>query len=240
MARPAIGTILPSSNRVVERTTLALLRNMPGVDACFARIPYAPDGTGQPKDGYDLAAYAEAARLLGHAGVGSVCWNGSRGAALGLAADRALAARLSTEAACPATTAALFAAEALAALGARRIAFVLPGRAEEAAAHGAGFAPGGLATVGARGLGCPDNLSAAAVPTPAILEAAQALARETSPDAILLWSTNLPGLDAMAPLEAELGIPVLDSAALGVAAALRAAGLGTAPLVPFGRLFEIP
>ncbi|WP_419956605.1 hypothetical protein, partial [Neoroseomonas rubea] len=116
MARPAIGTILPSSNRVVERTTLALLRNMPGVDACFARIPYAPDGTGQPKDGYDLAAYAEAARLLGHAGVGSVCWNGSRGAALGLAADRALAARLSTEAACPATTAALFAAEALAAL----------------------------------------------------------------------------------------------------------------------------
>jgi maleate isomerase len=240
MARPAIGTILPSSNRVVERTTAALLRHMPQVDACFARIPYAPDGSGQPKDGYDADSYAAAARLLGHAGVAAVCWNGSRGAALGLDADRALAARLSAEAGCPATTAALHAAGALAALGARRIAFLLPGLAEEAAAHGAGFAPGGIATVGSRGLGCPDNLSAAAVALPAILDAARALAREAAPDAILLWSTNLPGLDAMAPLETELGIPVLDSAALGVAAALRAAGLGTAPLTPFGRVFAIP
>jgi maleate isomerase len=239
MARPAIGMILPSSNRVVERTTLALLGHLPGVDACFARIPYAPDGAGQPKDGYDRASYAEAARLLGHAGIGAACWNGSRGAALGLEADRALAALISAEAGCPATTAALFAAEALAAFGARRIGFVLPGRAEEAAAHGAGFAPGGIATVGARGLGCPDNLSAAAVATPAILDAARALARETAPEAILLWSTNLPGLEAMAPLEAELGIPVLDSAALGVAAGLRAAGIGTAPLAPLGRLFAL-
>jgi maleate isomerase len=240
MARPAIGMILPSSNRVVERTTLALLRHLPGVDGCFARIPYAPDGTGQPKDGYDLASYAQAARLLGHAGVRAACWNGSRGAALGLEADRALAEVMSGEAGCTATTTFLFAAEALSALGARRIAFLLPGRAEEAAAHGAGFAPGDIATVAARGLGCLDNLSAAAVPTPAILDAARALAREASPDAILLWSTNLPGLEAMTPLEAEFGIPVLDSASLGVAAALRAAGIGTAPLTRFGRLFALP
>ena len=44
----------------------------------------------------------------------------------------------------------------------------------------------------------------------------------------------------MAPLEAALGIPVLDSAALGVAALLDLAGLDAAPLAHFGRLFTAP
>lgn len=44
----------------------------------------------------------------------------------------------------------------------------------------------------------------------------------------------------MAPLEAELGIPVLDSAALGLAAVLAAAGLEAAPLAPLGRVFATP
>ena len=74
MMHTAIGTILPSSNRVVERTTAAILRHLPEVDGCFARIPYAPDGSGQPQGAYDGASYAVAAGLLAHAGVGAVCW----------------------------------------------------------------------------------------------------------------------------------------------------------------------
>ncbi len=234
----AIGTILPSSNRVVERTTAAILRHLPAVDGCYARIPYAPDGSGQPQGAYDAASYATAARLLAHAGVGAVCWNGTRGASLGLDADRALARDLAAIAGCPATTTPLFAVQALRRLAARRIAFIMPGEAGDAAAHGAGFAPEGIATTGARGLGCTDNLSAAAVDPAAIMQAARALATEARPDAILVWSTNLPGLDCMAPLEAELGLAVLDSAALGVAALLDAAGVATAPLAGLGRLFS--
>lgn len=237
MARIALGTILPSSNRVVERTTAALLRHLPGIDACAARIPHAPDGSGQPAGAYDAASYATAARLLGHAGVAALCWNGTRGASLGLDADRALVATLSAEAGCPAATTALFAAAWLRRHGARRIALLMPGAAAEATAHAAGFAAEGIATRGARGLGCPDNLSAAAVPVAAILDAARALVAQTRPQALLIWSTNLPGLDAMAPLEAEFGLPVLDSAALGVAALLDAAGIDAAPLASFGRLF---
>jgi maleate isomerase len=240
MTPPAIGTILPSSNRVVERTTAALLRHLPGVDSCAARIPYAPDGSGQPEGAYDAASYATAARLLGHAGVAAVCWNGTRGAALGLAADRALVTMLSAEAGCPATTTALFAAEWLRRRGARRIALLLPGQVADAAGHAAGFAAEGLATCGARGLGCPDNLAAAAVPPETIAAAARALAAEAAPDALLIWSTNLPGLHTMAPLEAELGLPVLDSAALGIAAVLEASGIDTAPLARFGRVFAAP
>jgi len=240
VTRPAIGTILPSSNRVVERTTAAILRHLPGIDSCVARIPYAPDGSGQPQGAYDTASYATAARLLGHAGVAAVCWNGTRGASLGLAADRALVATLSAEAGCRAATTAIFTVALLHRLKARRIALVMPGAAAESAAHAAGFAAEGIATVAVRGLGCPDNLSAAAVPDGTIVAAARALATESNPDAMLVWSTNLPGLACMAPLEAELGIPVLDSAALGVAALLDAAGIDTAPLAHLGRLFAAP
>jgi maleate isomerase len=240
MARIAVGTIVPSSNRVVERTLAALLPHLSGIDSCVARIPYAPDGSGQPAGAYDGPSYAEAARLLGHGGVAALCWNGTRGAALGLPADRALVAALSAEAGCPATTTALFAAAWLRRRGAGRIALLMPGSAAEAGAHATGFAAEGLVTCGARGLGCPDNLAAAAVPLAAILDAARALAAEASPQALLIWSTNLPGLPAMAPLEAELGLPVLDSAALGVAALLAAAGIDAAPLARFGRLFAGP
>ncbi|MBR0680502.1 hypothetical protein GXW74_08385 [Roseomonas eburnea] len=237
MTRIAIGTILPSSNRVVERTTLAILHHLPGIDACFARIPYARDGSGQPPGAYDAASYTEAARLLAHADMAALCWNGTRGAALGLARDRDLAATLTAAAGCPATTTSLFAVEALQRLGARRVGLILPGTATEGAAHMAGLAAEGIATAALRGLGCPDNLSAAAVPPEDIIAAARALTAEATPDAVLIWSTNLHGLPCMAPLEAALGIPVLDSAALGVAAVLRAADVATAPLAPLGRIF---
>lgn len=225
---------------MVERTTAALLRHLPGIDHCVARIPYAPDGSGQPVGAYDAASYAAAARLLGHAGVAAVCWNGTRGAALGLPADRALVATLATEAQSPATTTAIFTTAWLHRRGARRVALVLPGTAAEGAAHIAGFAAEGIATVAVRALGCPDNLSAAAVAPGAIADAARTLATEAAPDAILVWSTNLPGLDAMAPLEAALAMPVLDSAALGVAALLDLAGIDAAPLGRFGRVFAAP
>ena len=169
-----------------------------------------------------------------------MAWNGTRGAALGLAQDRALAALMGAQAGCPATTTTLHALRVLRALGARRIAFLVPGAAADAAAHAAGFAAEGIATVGARGLGCTDNLAAAAVPPGSIMQAARGAVADGAPDALLVWSTNLDGCACMAPLEAELGIPVLDSAATGLAGLLAAAGVDAAPLAPLGRVFAIP
>jgi maleate isomerase len=79
MRRPAIGTVLPSSNRMVERVLGEILSLFPEVDGCVARIPYWGQGRGQPADGYDLGSFREAAPLLGHAGVGAICWTGTRG-----------------------------------------------------------------------------------------------------------------------------------------------------------------
>lgn len=233
--RQAIGSIVPSSNRVVERTLAAVLGHFPALDSCVARIPYDGAGLGQPADGYDAESYRHAAWQLGHAKVGVVCWNGTRGATLGRAAERALVARLAEAAGCPATTAFLATTTLLDRLDARRLAFVMPGDPGQAAQAAAGL---GGAMVAARGLGLTDNHAAAAAPPARIAALARELAA-ARPEAILIWSTNLPGVGVMAPLEAELGIPVIDSAAAGVWGCLEAMGVPTAPAAPLGRIFRL-
>jgi maleate isomerase len=232
--RLAIGSITPSSNRIVERSLARILRCVPDVDSCIARIPYFGEGVGQPKRGYDHESYRQAAWMLGHAGVGVVCWNGTRGAGFGLDADRDLAATMASAAGCPATTTALATVQLLDALGARRIGIVTPGDTAYAEQAAAGL---GRELVAVRSLGLLNNDESAAVPVGRIAALAREVAAEARPEAILLWSTNLYGLEAMAPLEAELAMPVIDSAAAGVWAALRMAGAPMAGAAPLGRMF---
>ncbi len=232
--RRVIGTILPSSNRTVERSLAAIMPAFPQVDSCVARIPYWGQGLGQPADGYDVPSYREAARLLGHAGAEVVCWNGSKGAALGLATDAALAAAMAEAAGCPATTTVLATAALLARLGIRRIGILAQESAEDAAAHGRGFA---VETIATQGLDIRDNREAGAVPPGRLAELVRVLA--PGADAVLIWSTNLPGWFAVPGLEAELGIPVVDSASVGVWACLAGLGLDPRPAAAFGRIFTV-
>jgi maleate isomerase len=233
--RRAIGTIMPSSNRSVERATIAILRHFPDLDACFARIPYYGPGIGQPPDGYDASPYREAAWQLSHSEVEVVCWNGSRGAALGLAHDEALCAAMAEAAGCRATTAALATAKLLPRLGATKLGFVVPGEADYAEDAAAGF---GCALVSVRGFGQTDNLAAARTDPAAIAEAVRAVARDR-PDAVLIWSTNLPGWQVVPELEAELGLPVLDSGSAGVWGCLDALGVDPSPARGCGRIFGL-
>jgi maleate isomerase len=135
---------------------------------------------------------------------------------------------------CKATTTTLATMTLLDRFGAKRLGFVTPGDAIHAEEAAAGLR---RPMVGARTLGLKDNLAAAAVEPGRIAALARDLAREAKPDAILIWSTNLPGWETMAPLEAELGIPVLDSAAVGVWACLDAMGMDPTPAARLGRIF---
>jgi maleate isomerase len=58
------------------------------------------------------------------------------------------------------------------------------------------------------------------------------------PDAIVVLCTNMDGATLAAPLERELGIPVLDSIALALYGALRAAAVDPGCVTGFGSLFE--
>src|SRR4051794_38817325 len=116
----AIGTIVPSANRVVERVTAAVLTALPGVTAHHTRVDVAPGRE------YDLDAMRRAAELLAHAQVDAICWNGTHGAGLGFDPDVLLCAAIHTPTGAPAVTSALATLELLRRRGARRIALVTP------------------------------------------------------------------------------------------------------------------
>jgi maleate isomerase len=235
--RPAIGVILPSSNRVVERVTRDLLTFMPPLDACFARIPYYGDGQGQPAGRYDEAPFLEASKMLVHARVDVICWNATRGSLLGFAPDRAMAARITDHTGLPVVTTSLAALDAFRLLGIRRIALVTHGAPGPGAEFVARFHEQGIETETELHLGFSDNFAAAHADPQRIIDFAQASATKASVDAILIWSTNLHGHAFAAKLENEIGLPVIDSAALGIWAALRTLNWDTKLAGPRWRLF---
>ena len=123
--RHFLATVTPSGNTVVERATLAPLRDFPSVSPHFSRSPVF-GATDPYSDAYDWTNTARAAELLGHARPDVVVWNGSKGGSVGIAVERELRSRLEETAKCPATTSLFAAIEALEQLGARRLAFVTP------------------------------------------------------------------------------------------------------------------
>jgi maleate isomerase len=224
----AIGIILPSSNRVVERATAAVLLDYPDVDACFARVSYHGHGNGQPADGYDIPAFAAAADLLTHAGVGVICWNGTRGAAMGFEPDRRLCDELSRRTGVPAVTTALATLDLLKQAGIGRVSIVTQGLASEGEMIVTQFRRQGIAIAGEHHLGITDNFAAANTPLRTLERHVEAFARMRNSDAVLIWSTNLPGHDLVRTSVARFGLPVLDSATVGVLSALKEGfGLGS-------------
>ena len=236
-ASHAIGVIVPSSNRVVERVTQDVLSFVPGVDACFARIPYFGNGQGQPADRYDEKPFMAAAELLGHAGVNVICWNATRGSALGFPHDHKLCTQLAQQTGLPIVTTALSALDAFEHFNIRRIALITHGTPEQGGIFKARFAEQGIQTRTELHLGFTNNFAAAAARFDQVFDFARESAARSNVDAILIWSTNLPGHAYVADMEAQVGIPVLDSAAIGVWAALRTLGIDRVPIAKLGRLF---
>ena len=239
MPAQVLGQIVPSSNRTVERSTEYLLRDTPELGACYARIPYRPDGTGQPDGGYDTAAFRTAAALLADAGVAAISWNGTKGAMDGFAVDRALVEALRGAAGCPVVTVSLDALSVLARLGAGRIGLISQGQPDRTAFIGGQFAAQGYPAVARRSLGLGSNLEAARVTPATLADAVRGCAAEAALDAVLIWGTNLPGLPVVAALEAELGITVVDSCSLGLWGCLAALGMGGGRWAGAGRIFGL-
>jgi maleate isomerase len=234
----AIGVILPSSNRIVERVTLDILSFIPDIDACFARIPYFGDGQGQPAGRYDEQPFLAAAELLAHARVTMLCWNATRGAMLGFEPDRALSAHITQRTGLPVVTTALAALDVFHNFRIDRIALVTHGGAEQGDVVKRRFQEQGIETGAELHLGFTDNFAAAHAEPRRIVDFAKACAERGGIDAILIWSTNLPGHAFAAALEEEIGMPVLDSAAIGIWAALRTLNVDTRPAASHGLLFR--
>lgn len=221
--RHFVGTITPSGNTVVERITLGIARELPEVSMHFSRTPVFGSSDPSP-DGYAAEGLLAAARLLAHAAPDVLLWNGSKGAGIGFEHDRALVQAITAETGLRATTSILGLDALLRARGIRRLGIVTPYSEASQKKTLDCLAREGYDCVADACAGLSDNLSYASVP----LERIAAMARTVAaarPQAIVCLCTNFPAAVLAAPLEAELGLPVYDSTALGVWHALQLAGV---------------
>ena len=234
--RHFIGTITPSGNTVVERITLGIVRELPEVSVHFSRTPVFGSSDPSP-DRYASEGFLAAARLLAHAAPNVLLWNGSKGAGIGFDHDRALVESIHAETGIRATTSILGLAELLRARDIRRLGIVTPYSDESQQKTLDCLAREGFDCVAEAHAGLSDNLSYASVPVEQIATMAREVAK-CRPQAIVCLCTNFPAAMMAAPLEAELGLPVYDSTALGVWHALRLCGMDTRAAAPlWGSLF---
>lgn len=237
-----LATILPSANTVVERTTQALLRDLPGIVPIFTRV--AKRGAVDPfPDSYDWEAMMQAAELLADAKPDALVWSASKGAVIGLEHDRALVRRVRQETGLPCATSGLALLRALELLGARRVALIGPHTRDYNLRAASGLAAEGVEMVAEASLGITDNLAFASVGYAAVAGLARQVAQRVDRpgvQAIIVWNTNCAGAPIAAALEAETGIPLLDATALGVWGGLGAAGIAETPGREWGRLFTLP
>ena len=234
-----LGMLTPSSNTVLEPMTAAMLAATPDVTAHFARVRVlAINMDGDATAQFDPAPMVAAAGLLADAKVQAICWNGTSGAWLGLEADRALCRAITGATGIPCATATLALHEALRLLGARRVGLVTPYLASVQDAILRNLSDAGYEPIIERHLEDPGNFSFAehSAATVAALTREAAAAR---PDAIAIHCTNFRGTADAAAIEAETGVTVLDSIAVALWGALRAAGVDPRRIQGWGRLFDL-
>jgi maleate isomerase len=243
MTRPIrLGVLTPSSNTALEPLTSALAATVPGCSAHFSRftvteISLSNSALGQFDDSKILAA----AELLADAKVDVIAWSGTAAGWLGFDSDRRLCERIHERTGIRATTAVLALNELLVIGGVRRLALVTPYTADVQQRIVDNYAAEGITVVAERHLGICVNHDFALV-EPATL---QGLMREVAagvpearPQAITTFCTNLRAAPLADAVEAELGIPLLDTVSTTVWGALRAAGADPARIEGWGRLFS--
>ena len=239
LASTRLGMLTPSSNTVLEPLTAAMLADLPDASAHFARfqvlkISMDDDALGQFKNEPMLAA----AELLADTKVGSICWNGTSSGWLGFDTDRTLIAEIETRTGVKACSSILAMNELLEKFAAKRIAFVTPYLPEIQDRILANYRDGGFEVAAERHLGDPGNFSFATYTEAEILDLCRAVAAD-KPDAITIYCTNFRGARIAPIIEAETGIPVLDSVSTALWKSMQVAGDDPKRIQGWGRLFDV-
>jgi maleate isomerase len=214
---------------------MAILQDFPEVSGHFSRTPVF-GSSDRYRDDYDWDGMLGAARLLSHANVDVICWNGSKGASLGFDVDVGLCERISKETGIAATTSILALDNVLRESEVRSIGLVSPHTDAYQAKVTAAFDKRGFHCLAEAHAGFSDNFSYCTVPDADIVRMISEVAA-AKPDAIVTFCTNFPAAHLVAPLEQQLGVPIYDTVSIGVWDALRRAGVETARGARWGSLF---
>ncbi|MCO4196956.1 aspartate/glutamate racemase family protein [Mycolicibacterium smegmatis] len=223
-----IGMIVPSSNTCLEPLTYRMLDNRCDVTVHFTRTPVTRVGLDDTSDAqFDTGAMQAAATLLATADVDLIAWNGTAGSWLGTSHDRAITDAISRATGVRAVTSTLAFMAVFGALGVHRLGIVTPYPDYMNARIGESYRAEGVTVISTQGFGLTETTDIARI-QPHELGSPTRHVAAAAPDAIAYVCTNLRGADAVEALEAELGVPVLDSVAVTLAVCL--AMVGAAPL----------
>lgn len=239
LADTRLGMLTPSSNTVLEPVTAAMLAGLPDVSAHFQRfrvvkISMEDDATAQ----FTTEPMLAASELLADAQVQSICWNGTSSGWLGFDSDRALIAQIEARTGVAACSCVLGINEILGRLSARRIAFVTPYLPEIQDAICANYRAEGFDVVAERHLDDPGNFSFATYDAETVAGMCRAVAAE-GPEAIAVFCTNFRGAGVAETIEAETGVPVIDSVSAALWASMRTAGAAPSRVRGWGRVFDV-
>lgn len=231
-----LGVLTPSSNTALEPLT-AVLAAAAGCSAHFARfkvteISLSSEALGQ----FDDAKVLAAAELLADAKVDAIGWSGTSSGWLGFERDRVLCRRITERTGIAATTAVLALNELLSLREITRLALVTPYTADVQQRIVDSYRSIGIDVVAERHLGITVNHEFAGVAPERLF----ALMREVAagrPQAVSTFCTNLSAAPLAQRVEAELGIPLLDTVSTTVWGLLRAAGVDTMAVRGWGALF---
>ena len=229
-----IGLIVLSSDESLERDLRELIP--PRVNLLTSRVPSGDEVTEETL-GAMAAALPAAARLLPqaqrYAVVGYGCTSGA--SVIGRARVAELVADGAPTAAVTNPVTALVAA--CGALGLARLAILSPYVADVSARLRGALLAEGIETPIFGSFNEAAEEKVVRIAPGSIMAAGRALIAQGGADALFLSCTNMRTLEVIAPLEAELGLPVLSSNQVLAWHMLREAGI-TDRLTGVGRLFE--
>jgi maleate isomerase len=234
---PRLGVLTPSSNTALEPLTSALAACIPGCSAHFSRfkvteIALSTQALGQ----FDDSQILTAAELLADAKVDVIGWSGTSSGWLGFDADRRLVERIRERTGIAATTAVLALNELLALRGVKRLALVTPYTEDVQQKIVDNYRRIGIEVVAERHLGIRVNHDFAEVAPDRLLDLMREVAT-AKPEAITTFCTNLRAAPLAEAVEAELGVPLLDTVSTTVWGLLRAAGADPAQVSGWGGMF---
>lgn len=233
--RARLGLLVPSGNSVAEPELHAMLP--PGVVALVTRLELRGSSTAELL--HMASGLEPAAKLLGDARPDLIGFHCTAVSTFAPAMAGEIRGRIEAAAGIPACATADGILAALAALGARRVLLVTP-YIDPVHEREIGFlASHGVTVVGGDRMGVDTNAEMARIP-PAVLAARVRTAAAAAPgaEACFLSCTAIRSAGLIAPLEAELGLPVLTSNQAMAWHATRRLGLRDA-VAGFGRLMAL-
>lgn len=216
-----------------------MLSGLPDVTAHFGRFKVTEISFGDQALGqFETSPMLAAAELLADAKVNTICWNGTSAGWLGFQADESLAAEISSKTEIPACSSVLAINQIFEASGVQSFGLVTPPYIDDIQqAIIRTYQNGGYVCAAEQHLGIHVNFDFSEIAENQLADMCREVAK-AKPDAILIFCTNLRGAPIVQDLEQEIGIPIYDTVATAVWAALRVCGIAPSRVQGWGSLFR--